>query len=302
MERPPDDNPELTVTADTATATYKTKVTAAFNGAAATYDRLGVEFFTPMGRRLVERAAPRPGQRLLDVGCGLGATLLPAAREIGPHGYALGIDIAEAMIEEAGREAARQGITNVELRVMDGEHPDLPARSFDLVAGSYSVIFLPDARAALARYARLLRDGGRIAFTSPVFTKDTFPFLPPLFTRWIPLSLLEHLPPAWHPEQLHRQLNSWLEDPADLEAALRTAGFTDVEVVDESVDMTAASGEDWVNWSHTQGMRLLWQHLPEAEAAALRARLTEALDALRDAEGVIHIDVPVRYVTATVAR
>lgn len=287
---------------DTDTATYKTKVTAAFNGAAATYDRLGVEFFTPMGERLVEFADPRPGQRLLDVGCGLGATLLPAARLVGPEGSALGIDIAEAMIEEAGREAARQGIGNVELRVMDGEHPDLPARAFDLVLGSYSVIFLPDARAALARYARLLRDGGRIAFTSPVFTRDTFPFLPPLFTDLIPMSLLRHLPAAWHPEQLQRQLHSWLEDPADLTAALDTAGFGDVRIVDESVDMTARSGEAWVDWSHTQGMRLLWQHLPADEAASLRARLITALDALRGEDGLVHIDVPVRYVTATVAR
>jgi O-methyltransferase/aklanonic acid methyltransferase len=287
---------------DTDTATYKTKVTAAFNGAAATYDRLGVEFFTPMGARLVEIAGPRPGQRLLDVGCGLGATLLPAARLVGPQGGALGIDIAEAMIEEAGREAARQGIGNVELRVMDGEHPDLPARSFDLVLGSYSVIFLPDARAALARYAALLRDGGRIAFTSPVFTRDTFPFLPPLFTELIPMSLLSHLPPAWHPEQLHRQLHSWLEDPADLSAALRTAGFGEVGITDETVDMTARSGEAWVDWSHTQGMRLLWQHLPADEAAALRTRLITALDALRGTDGLVHIDVPVRYVTATVSR
>lgn len=287
---------------DTDTATYKTKVTAAFNKAAATYDRLGVEFFTPMGARLVDLAGPRPGQRLLDVGCGLGASLLPAARLVGPRGSALGIDIAEAMIEQAGGEAARQGIGNVELRVMDGEHPDLPARSFDLVLGSYSVIFLPDARAALARYAALLRDGGRIAFTSPVFTRDTFPFLPPLFTDLIPLSLLRHLPPAWHPEQLQRQLHSWLEDPADLTAALHTAGFGEVEITDESVDMTTRSGEAWVDWSHTQGMRLLWQHLPADEAAALRARLTTALDALRGTDGLIHIDVPVRYVTATVAR
>ncbi|MFF3291983.1 class I SAM-dependent methyltransferase [Streptomyces sp. NPDC003023] len=287
---------------DTTTTTYKTKVTAAFNKAAATYDRLGVEFFTPMGRRLVEHADPRPGQRVLDIGCGLGATLLPAARQVGPDGHALGIDIAEAMIEQAGREAARQNITNVDLRVMDGEHPDLPARSFDLVLGSYSVIFLPDARAALARYAGLLRDGGRLAFTSPVFDRSQFPFLPPLFSRWIDMSLLRHLPPAWHPAQLHRQLHSWLEDPADLEAALHRAGFTDVTVTDEIVEMTAADGDAWVEWSHTQGMRLLWQHLPADEAAALRTRLTTELDALREDDGPVRIDVPVRYVTATVAR
>ncbi|MEV7559741.1 class I SAM-dependent methyltransferase [Streptomyces sp. NPDC048331] len=294
--------PELNVETATATDTYKTKVTAAFNGAAAAYDRLGVEFFTPMGRRLVELAAPGTGERVLDIGCGLGATLLPAAGLIGPAGRALGIDIADAMIEEAGREAERQGITNVELRVMDGEHPDLPARSFDLALGSYSVIFLPDARAALARYAGLLADGGRIAFTSPVFSRDTFPFLPPLFTPLIPFELLQYLPESWHPEQLHRQLHSWLEDPRDLTAALEKAGFTDVEITDEPVLMTAASGEAWVNWSHTQGMRLLWQHLPEAESAALRERLIDALDALRVDGGPVLIEVPVRYVTAKVAR
>lgn len=283
-------------------ALYKTKVTDAFNEAAATYDRLGVEFFTPMGRRLVELAAPRPGQRLLDVGCGLGATLLPAAGLIGPQGTALGIDIAPAMIEEAGRQAEHRGLGNVALRVMDGEYPDLPARSFDLVLGSYSVIFLPDARAALARYAALLRDGGRIAFTSPVFTRDTFPFLPPMFTELIPMSLLEHLPAAWHPDQLHRQLHSWLEVPADLVAALDKAGFTDVEITDENVRMTAVSGEAWVDWSHTQGMRLLWQHLPAPETSALRTRLVTALEALREDGGPVRIDVPVRYVTATVAR
>lgn len=284
------------------TAAYKTKVTDAFNRAAATYDRMGVEFFTPMGRRLVERAAPRPGERVLDIGCGLGATLLPAAGLVGPAGHALGIDIAPAMVKEARREAARQGVRNVELRVMDGEHPDLPVRSFDLVLGSYSVIFLPDARAALARYAGLLAEGGRIGFTSPVFTRDTFPFLPPMFTELIPLDLLRLLPESWHPEQLHRQLHSWLEHPADLTAALERAGFTDVEIADEPVRMTAVSGEAWVDWSHTQGMRLLWQHLPEAEAAALRTRLVTALDALRDGDGPVRIEVPVRYVTATVAR
>ncbi|MET8080836.1 methyltransferase domain-containing protein [Streptomyces sp. NPDC005303] len=283
------------------TAAYKMKVTDAFNRAAATYDRMGVEFFTPMGRRLVERAAPRPGERLLDIGCGLGATLLPAAQMIGPAGHALGIDIAPAMVEEARREAARQSVGNVELRVMDGENPALPLRSFDLVLGSYSVIFLPDARAALARYAGLLAEGGRIGFTSPVFSRGTFPFLPPMFTELIPLDLLRYLPESWHPEQLHRQLHSWLEDPADLTAALERAGFTDVKTTDEPVRMTAISGATWVDWSHTQGMRLLWQHLPEAEASALRTRLVTALDALRDGDGPVRIDVPVRYVTATVA-
>lgn len=281
---------------------YKAAVTRAFDRAAAHYDRMGVEFFTPMGRRLVERVAPVPGDRVLDVGCGRGAALFPAAALTGPGGAVLGIDIAPAMIEETRREAERQGVANVELRTMDGEHPRLPARSFDLITGSYSVIFLPDAPAALARYAELLADGGRIGFTSPVFTDDTFPFLPPVFTDLIPRSLLDNLPPEWQPEALRRRFNSWLGRVGDLRRTMEKAGFTDVEVLDEPVELVAASGEAWVDWSHTQGMRLLWTHLPAEESARLRRRLITALDAMRDGDGPLTISTPVRYVTARVPR
>lgn len=281
---------------------YKAEVAQAFDRAATHYDRMGVEFFTPMGRRLVERAAPRSGDRVLDVGCGRGAALFPAAAMAGPTGSVLGIDIAPAMVEEARREAERLGAAHVELRVMDGERPQLPPRSFDLVLGSYSLIFLPDAPAALARYARLLADGGRIAFTSPVFTDDTFPFLPPVFTELIPRSLLANLPAEWQPEALQRRFNSWLGQATDLRRTMEKAGFTGVEVVDEPVELVAVSGEAWVDWSHTQGMRLLWTHLPEQESARLRERLITALDAMRDGDGPLTISTPVRYVIATVRR
>ena len=282
------------------TAEYKTTVARAFDSASATYDRMGVEFFTPMGARLVERTGPRPGDRVLDVGCGLGACLFPAAAAVGPSGSVLGVDIAEGMVEQAALAAAERGVPGISTRVMDGEHPDLPARSFDVVTGSYSVIFFPDAPAALPRYAALLADGGRLGFTSPVFTDDTFPFLPPVFTELIPRSLLRSLPPQWQPEALSRRFNSWLADPGALAETVRRSGFTGVEVTDEPVDMVAESGTAWVDWSHTQGMRLLWEHLPPAENAALRRTLTTALDAMRVDGGPLTIPVPVRYVTAIV--
>ncbi|GGX44655.1 class I SAM-dependent methyltransferase [Streptomyces fructofermentans] len=281
------------------TSTYKSEVAAAFNSAAASYDRLGVEFFTPMGRRLVERAAPGDGARVLDVGCGRGACVFPAAELVGPKGRVVGIDVAEAMIEEATKEAGLRDAANVELRVMDGEHPDFAPRSFDVVMGSYSVIFLPDAPAALARYAPLLSPGGRLAFTSPVFSDDTFPFLPPVFTELIPRELLLDLPPQWQPEQLQKRFNSWLADPADLARTLEDCGFEAVTVVDEPVRLVAESGLAWVDWSHTQGMRLLWNHLAADKRLQLRERLISSLDAMRDGDGPLTIDTPVRYVTAS---
>lgn len=284
------------------TSSYKTKVTAAFSRAAATYDRMGVEFFTPMGRRLVERVAPQAGQRVLDVGCGRGAALFPSAELVGPEGKVLGIDIAATMIDEAAKEVERRELTNVELAVMDGEQPDLPERSFDVVTGSYSVIFFPDAPAALARYAGLLTDSGRIGFTSPVFTDDTFPFLPPVFTELIPTSLLSDLPPEWRPDSLRRRFNSWLGDVDELERTMNRAGFTAVSVNDEPVNLVAESGTAWVDWSHTQGMRLLWEHLEPPARQRLRERLITGLDDMRDGDGQLILKTPVRYVIATRSR
>lgn len=263
---------------------------------------MGVEFFTPMGSRLVQMVDPQPGDRVLDVGCGLGACVFPAAKAVGPSGQVLGIDIATEMIAEARKEVERLQLSTVGLMVMDGEYPDLPNHSQDVVLGSYSLIFLPDAPAALFRYADILADGGRIGFTSPVFTEDTFPFLPPIFTELIPTSLLTHLPVEWQPTELRRRFNRWLQEPSDVVQTLENAGFTEVSVVDETVDMVADDGRAWVDWSHTQGMRLLWQHLPPAQNAELRSVLTTSLDAMRENLEPLHIDVPVRFVTAKVKR
>ncbi|HEX5348593.1 MAG TPA: methyltransferase domain-containing protein [Pseudonocardiaceae bacterium] len=281
---------------------YKQQVTQVFHHAATTYDRLGVEFFTPMGHRLIELAGPAPGERVLDVGCGRGTCVFMAADRVGQGGQVMGIDLAPAMIEEAKREAVRLGVTNVELRVMDGEAPQLPAGSFNVVTGSYSLIFLPEAPAALARYTRILADGGRIAFTSPTFRQGTFPFLPPMFTALIPQELLNYLPTEWQPESMVRRFNSWLEQAVDLEGTLSRAGYGEVTIVDEPVRLTARSGQAWVDWSHTHGMRLLWQNLPADQCQELRERLIAGLDAMRDGDSPLTIDVPVRFVTARVSR
>lgn len=282
------------------TAAYKAEVATAFDRAADTYDQMGVEFFSPMGRRLVDLVAPRPGQRVLDVGCGRGACVFPAAARVGPTGQVVGIDVAPAMVRQIRAEAARLGTGNVVAHVMDAERPEFPAASFDVVTGSYSLIFLPNARTALRRLASLLAPGGRLGFTSPVFTPDTFPFLPPVFTEIIPRELLRSLPEHWRPEAIQRRFNSWLERVPDLRATVESAGLRDVEVVDEPIPLVASSGARWVEWSHTHGMRLLWDHLAPADAARLRTRLVDALDGMR-ADGRIVIDTPVRFVTARAA-
>jgi O-methyltransferase / aklanonic acid methyltransferase len=282
-------------------ASFKSRVTDVFNDAAPRYDR-GVEFFTPMGRRLVELMAPRVGGRVLDVGCGRGACLFPAATAVGAAGQVVGIDIAPAMIEQARSETARLGLGNVELMVMDAEDDPLFAPgSFDYVIGSYSIIFLPDSFAALTRFATLLSPGGRLAFTSPVFSYDTFPFLPEPFGQIITDEFLQHIEEEWQPRRIVERYYSWLVDQDMLSATLGAAGFGDVVIRDEPVQMVSGSGQDWVAWSRTQGMRLLWNNLPEQSRRDLEKSIIAELDSRRSADGLITVETPVRYVIANLA-
>ena len=282
-------------------ASYKAEVTDVFNRAAATYDRLGVEFFTPMGGRLVELVAPRVGGRVLDVGCGCGACLFPAAAAVGAAGHVVGIDIAPAMIEEARREVDRLELGNVELVVMDAEDPLFAPGSFDYITGSFSIIFLPDSVAALTRFGKLLAPSGKIAFTSPVFTHDTFPFLPPLFTQIITDEILQHVPEEWQPHRLVERYYSWLVERDAVPAALGAASFDNVVIHDEPVQMVTGSGRDWVAWSRTQGMRLLWNNLPAQPRRELETSIIAELDSRRSADGLITVEMPVRYVIADIA-
>ncbi|MEU8615659.1 methyltransferase domain-containing protein, partial [Actinoplanes sp. NPDC048791] len=92
-----------------------------FDAAAASYDSVGVDFFTPMGAELVRRAAIRPGEYVLDVGCGRGAVLLSAAAATGPTGRVVGIDLAPSMVELTA--AATAHLPGVTVQVGDAQQP-----------------------------------------------------------------------------------------------------------------------------------------------------------------------------------
>src|SRR5213594_2205539 len=105
-------------------------------------------FTWPMSLRMGAAAAIGPGQRVLDVGCGMGDPTLQVAVLVGPHGHVLGIDVAEGMIATARERAAALGLAHVEFRTADVMTMDLPAESFDAVLGRWSLIYVADPPAA----------------------------------------------------------------------------------------------------------------------------------------------------------
>jgi len=103
----------------------------------------------------------RPGETVLDLGCGAGFDLLQAALMVGPGGRAIGVDMTPAMCEKARAGAAAMGLANVEVR--EGFLEALPVEdaSVDVVIGNGVVNLTPDKVAAMREVARVLRPGGR---------------------------------------------------------------------------------------------------------------------------------------------
>src|SRR6478735_3172605 len=148
------------------TVGIKTVVARTFDDAAPSYETVGPEFFGRFGRRLVELADVRPGMRVLDVGCGSGAALVPAAEAVGPDGHVLGIDISAAMVERARATIKARGLTQAEVRSGDAEIPGVGPGDRDRILAAQVLFFLPDLMQALRAYRHILRADGVLAISS----------------------------------------------------------------------------------------------------------------------------------------
>ena len=121
--------------------------------------RCGRPWFGPIAAGLLEELADTAGERVLDVGCGRGAALLPLAEAAGPTGHVLGIDLAPEMVRRTASDIA--GPAHVQVRAADASAPGLPSASYDVVASSLVQFFLPDPANAVRTWvdpATLLRD------------------------------------------------------------------------------------------------------------------------------------------------
>ncbi|MDP9071456.1 MAG: class I SAM-dependent methyltransferase [Actinomycetota bacterium] len=209
---------------------YKTTTRQQWEDAAEAWHRWGPTLETWLGEsteRMLDAAGVTTGSSVLDVAAGAGGQTLAAARRTGPEGRVVATDISPTILTYARKQAAEEGLTNVETVEADGEQlGDLADGSFDAGISRLGLIYLPDQVGALRGIRQALRPGGRVS--AVVYsTPDRNGFFS------VPVSVIRRRAglPAPGPG-LPGPFS--LGSPGVLEEALASAGFRDVAV--EAID------------------------------------------------------------------
>jgi SAM-dependent methyltransferase len=187
----------------------------------------------PHGERAIARLAPAPGERVLDLGCGCGASSLELARRVAPGGRVLGLDLSEPMLARARERAAAAGLANLDFRSADVQSVSLEAGAFDAAFSRFGVMFFADPVAAFRNVRGALRAGGRLAFACWRPVKENAWVLVPMAAA-APLLTLPPPPPEGAPGPFA------FGDAARVRSILEAAGFEAIAI--EPVDLTMTPG------------------------------------------------------------
>jgi len=231
-----------------------------------------------------ERAGLRPGDHVLDIGCGCGATTLAAAQRVSPGGAATGADISRPMLERARQRAREAGIGNVNFIEADAQTYAFPQAAFDAVISRFGVMFFIDPAKAFANIRTALKPGARLSFIC---------WRPMQENPWVVLPLMAA---AKHIE-LPKPPDPFAPGPFAFADAERTrgilakAGFTEIKT--DKYDLrypvgNTADFEKAVDFTLEIGpVSALLFDKPESLRSAVRDSIRAALEPHRTPEGVV---------------
>jgi SAM-dependent methyltransferase len=127
----------------------------------ASVDRLE-RMLEPVGAALMEKAAFAPGEQVVDVGCGAGATSLEIARRVAPRGAVTGLDISPVLVETGRQRAAAASLDNLTFVLGDASKTDLGRAAHDHLFSRFGNMFFQDPYAAFTNLHGFLKPTGRL--------------------------------------------------------------------------------------------------------------------------------------------
>lgn len=198
------------------------------------YDRT-VAYFGPLGRAIVDAVAPNTGERVLDVGAGRGASLVPAAERVGAAGRVVGIDASPAMVDLTTADLRAGSIDNADMLVGDAQRLAFPERRFDVVICSQCLGIVADPAAAIREFRRVLRPHGRVAIGRDSSNDGRWSWLTELRRQFAP-DLPVPTGTTWNPHEL-----------------IQAAGFVDIRTEAASFELVFPDADSWWRWMWTTG-------------------------------------------------
>ena len=228
---------------------------------------------------LLEAATLRPGEDVLDLGCGCGSTTIAAARAIADRGNACGIDLSAPMLDIARQRRERAGVTNVEFMQGDAQAHTF-ASTFDVAISRFGTMFFADPVAAFANIGSALRPDGRLCLATwqPLAANDWLTIPGAALLRYGTIPDLATNGPGMFGQS----------EPENVIATLREAGYHDVDLTPMTVTMPLGDTiEDATDYLASSGVgRAVLETVPAEQREIAINAVQAALADHADRDGV----------------
>ena len=187
----------------------------------------------PLGTKAISKLDLSKATKIIDIGCGCGATTLEIAKQL-EEGEIIGVDISEPMLARAAKNASDQSLSNANFQVLDVQVDDMPS-DFDIAFSRFGVMFFEDPYQAFSNIYKSLKENGQLSFVC---------WQNPPLNPWQSLSLQvikEYLdlpsPPPKSPGPFAFEDKNYISD------ILNQSNFKDIEIEDNQEDIVMFSGK-----------------------------------------------------------